>query len=357
MDRNDGTTGQARWRAVFESAVDGIIVIDERGRIQAINPAGERLFGYDAQDVVGRNVSMLMPSPYQEEHDAYIQHYLGTGERKIIGIGREVTGLKHDGTTFPLHLSVGEIKLEGERGFTGILHDLSARVRSERHLREQEALAKIGEMAAVLAHEVKNPLTAVSGAIQIIGDALPPDGQEAGIIQEILKRLETLNELTNDLLLFARPPRPTLAPVDLDGLLRMTADLFSVDPAHAGVRLAISGTAPDVSGDAELLKIVFQNLLINAAHAMNRVGTVYVNLATAPGRAQVEIVDAGPGIPPELRPRLFQPFFTTKSRGTGLGLSTAKRLLEAQHGTIQLSWPETGGTTVTMTIPALAEEG
>src|ERR671935_773714 len=125
----DPRTDELRWRSVIQSAVDGIIVIDSRGRIEAFNPAAERLFGYREADVVGRNVSMLMPPPYRDEHDEYLARYLLTGHAKIIGIGREVTGLRADGSTFPLHLSVGEMFVDGERKFTGILHDLSDRVR------------------------------------------------------------------------------------------------------------------------------------------------------------------------------------------------------------------------------------
>jgi len=142
-------------RSVIESAVDGIIVIDSRGRIEAFNPGAERLFGFTEHEVVGQNVSMLMPSPSHEEHDAYLARYLATGERRIIGIGREVTARRRDGTVFPVRLSVGEMSVDGERKFTGILHDLSDRIRIETQLREQTSLARIGEMAAVIAHEVK----------------------------------------------------------------------------------------------------------------------------------------------------------------------------------------------------------
>ena len=294
---------------------------------------------------------MLMPSHYAEAHDSYLAQYLQSGEAHVIGIGREVTGRKRDGTEFPAQLSVGEIRLAGGRGFTGILHDLSSRVRSEQHLREQEALAKIGEMAAVLAHEVKNPLAAVSGAIQIISDAFSANSQEASIIAEILARLDTLNELTNDLLLFSRPPRPTLTSVEIAALLRSTIELLAADPAHAALEIEVVGDAPDVLGDAELLKIVLQNLLINAAHAMNERGVIRVGLAELDGMVRITLADQGPGIPADVRPNLFRPFFTTKARGTGLGLSTAKRLVEAQQGTIELFWPDEGGTTVRIQLP------
>src|SRR5438876_4573472 len=148
---------EARWQAIVESAVDGIVVIDGRGTIEAFNPAAERLFGYSEAEVVGRNVSMLMPPPYHAEHDGYLARYLETGIRKIIGIGREVAGLRKDGSTLPLHLSVGEMVVDGRKKFTGILHDLTERLDMEARLREQSSLTKLGEMAAVVAHEVKNP--------------------------------------------------------------------------------------------------------------------------------------------------------------------------------------------------------
>ena len=214
--------------------------------------------------MIGQNVNMLMPSPYHEEHDSYLARYLATGVRKIIGIGREVTGRRRDGTTFPLHLSVGEMTVDGERRFTGILHDLSARVRIEEQLREQAALARLGEMAAVIAHEVKNPLAGIRGAIQVIGGRLPADSQDAAMMKEIVSRIDALNELMKDLLLFARPPQPRPTLVDVAALVRTTADLLSGDPALKGIAVEIGGSAPPILADAELLKIVFQNLLVNA---------------------------------------------------------------------------------------------
>jgi PAS domain S-box-containing protein len=247
---------EARWRSIVESAVDGIVVIDSRGRIEAFNAAAERLFGYTEAEVLGRNVNLLMPAPYREEHDHYIARYLATGDRRIIGIGREVTGMRRDGSTFPVHLAVGEVSVNGERKFTGILHDLSERIRIEERLREQTALARVGEMAAVIAHEVKNPLAGVRGAIQVIGSRLPKDSRDAAVVKEIVTRIDALNELMKDLLLFARPPQPHPMPVDLASLIRTTADLLSADPALRGVAVQVHGEAPVVEVDAELLKIV-----------------------------------------------------------------------------------------------------
>ncbi len=345
------TQSEARLRSIVESAVDGIVVIDARGRIERFNAAAERLFGYLASDVLGKNVSMLMPQPYASEHDRYISQYLSTGEQKIIGIGREVTGRRRDGTTFPVHLSVGEMILGGERKFTGILHDLTSRVRIEGQLREQAALVRLGEMAAVIAHEVKNPLAAVRGAIQVIGRRLPAESRDAAVILEIIERIDGLNQLVKDLLLFARPPQPRPTAVPVREVLDSTAGLLREDAAHHDVRIEITGDAPPVMADPDLLKIVFSNLLINSAQAMRGKGTVSVSVGSAGNGCRVTVADEGPGIPAEIRDKLFSPFVTTKSRGTGLGLSTVKRLVEAQQGRIAIESPQDGGTIVTVWLP------
>ena len=342
---------EARWRSILESAVDAIIVIDAHGCIEWFNAAAERMFGFSEAEMIGRNVNILMPSPYHEEHDGYMSRYLATGEKKIIGIGRQVTGLRRDGTTFPVRLSVGEMQVNGERKFTGILADLSARVRMEEQLREQTSLARLGEMAAVIAHEVKNPLAGIRGAIQVIGGRLPKESKDAAVVKEIVNRIDTLNELIKDLLLFARPPQPRPLPVDLAGLVRTTADLLAGDPALNGVAIHIDGDAPAVMADAELLKIVFQNLLVNAAQAMQGRGEIRVTLQTLDGTCRVAVRDTGPGIAADVRERIFTPFFTTKARGTGLGLATARRIVEAHAGRIAIDDAAGGGTTVTVELP------
>jgi two-component system sensor kinase FixL len=340
--------------ALVASAVDAIVVIDARGRIEMFNPAAERLFGYPEAEVVGQNVTMLMPSPYREEHDGYLTRYLATGEKKIIGIGREVTARRRDGAMFPIHLSVGEMTVGGARKFTGIIHDLSARVRMEEQLREHAALARLGEMAAVIAHEVKNPLAGIRGAVQVIGTRLPEGSREAAVTGEIVARIDALSGLIQDLLLFARPPQPRPVRVDLSSLVATTIDLLRGDPSLGTVGVDVEGTAPPALGDPELLKIVLQNLLINGAQAMNGRGRIRIAFGVSNGGCEVRIADAGPGIPVEIRDRIFTPFFTTKARGTGLGLPTAKRLIEAQQGAIHVEFPPDGGTAVTVRLP-LAE--
>ena len=341
----------ARLRSIIDSAVDGIIVIDSRGHIESFNPAAQRLFGYPESEVRGRNVKMLMPSPYHEEHDKYIERYLTTREARIIGIGREVVGRRRDGTTFPIHLSVGEISVGGEPKFTGIVHDLSARVAMEAQLREQTALARLGEMAAVIAHEVKNPLAGIRGAIEVIGNRLPDDGRERATVREIISRIDALNDLMKDLLLFARPPKPRPTPIDVLPLLSSTVDLLAQDPALKEIRVDVEGSAPPILGDPEMLRIVFQNLLVNGAHAMRGRGTIRVEIGMHDTTCEIAFADSGPGIPPEIRDRVFTAFFTTKARGSGLGLATAKRFIDAHRGHINIDCPPAGGTVVTVQLP------
>jgi two-component system sensor kinase FixL len=327
------------------------VVIDSKGHIDAFNVAAERLFGYAAKEVLGHNVNLLMPQPYHGEHDQYMARYLTTGEKRIIGIGREVTGRRRDGTTFPLHLSVGEMTIDGEPKFTGILHDLTARVVLETQLREQAALTRLGEMAAVVAHEVKNPLTGIRGAVQIIGSRLPEGSRDADVIKEIVARIDALNDLMKDLLLFARPPQPRLAPIDPLPLLELGASFVRQDPGARAISIEVEGASDTIMADAELLKLVIQNILLNAVHAIGGQGTIRVAVSSNGSMCRVTVTDSGPGIPAGVREKLFTPFFTTKARGTGLGLSTARRFVEAQGGTIAIDCPESGGTLVTIEIP------
>jgi two-component system sensor kinase FixL len=343
-------SSEARGRAIIETAVDAIILIDRRGRIESFNPAAQRLFGYASSEVMGRNVSMLMPESYAAEHDHYLRRYAMTGERHIIGIGREVTARRRDGTTFPAHLSVAELSIEGEVKFTGIVRDLTERVKLEIKLREESGLVRLGELAAVLAHEVKNPLAAVSGAIQVLSGRLPTE-DDREIVVEILSRLDGLSAMMTDLLLFARPPKPKRTSVQIGDLVDSLVAFMRHDKNWADVRMHVEGVAPVVHADGELLKVALQNLLLNAAQAMQMRGDIHVHLGTDANAVLIDIVDAGPGIAPDVQERIFTPFFTTKARGTGLGLPTVRRIAEAHGGSVNVMSSGAGGTRVRFTLP------
>jgi len=247
------------------------------------------------------------------------------------------------------------VPFTNERGkpyqYMAIRSDITERKRSELLLRERTALARLGEMAAVVAHEVKNPLAGIRGSLQVIGGRMAPDSRDRVVLGDIIDRLDSLNNIVDDLLVFARPREPKIAPVVLDGLLQSTAALLKKDPAHAATRVEIADTRVVVLADPEQLQLVLVNLFLNAAQSMHNEGLIRVAVSTDDGAHRIAIGDQGPGIPADVRERIFEPFFTTKHRGTGLGLPTAKRLIERHGGNITIDCPPTGGTIVTVSLP------
>jgi signal transduction histidine kinase len=207
-------------------------------------------------------------------------------------------------------------------------------------------------MAAVVAHEVKNPLAAIKGALQVIGGRMPESAaRDRAVIGEVVARVDSLNEIVQDLLVFARPREPQMGPVALAELLDNTVGLMRKDPGLASLKIATAGVRPVIQADAEQLKIVFLNLLLNAAQAAGAGGTVRIDVRVDDLAATVAITDDGPGIPAEVRAKVFEPFFTTKHRGTGLGLPTARRVVERHRGAIAIDCPPSGGTVVTVSLP------
>jgi two-component system sensor histidine kinase HydH len=220
-------------------------------------------------------------------------------------------------------------------------------------LREQEALARLGQMAAVVAHEVKNPIAGIRGALQVIGSRMAADARDKPIIGEIITRLDGLNQIVQDLLVFARPRDLRAAPTDLKALVLSTAEHLKHDPSLAGVAIDVTGDGAMVSLDKEQLQLALQNILMNAAQAMNGHGRIHVSIERRGNEWTVATTDTGPGMPPEVKEKVFEPFFTTRSRGTGLGLPIAKRVVEAHGGRIAIESAAAGGTVVSLSIPAL----
>jgi len=265
----------------------------------------------------------------------------------------ELRNRASDGTTYWVDTTI--VPFLDERGkpyqYMAIRYDITDRKRSEDRLREQAALARLGEMAAVVAHEVKNPLAAIKGALQVIGGRMAADSRERAIIGDVVARVDSLNDTVHDLLVFARPREPKLIPVNVAELIESNVALLRKDPAHGAVAMNLVGSRPMAQLDLEQMKTVFLNLLLNAAQAAGAGGRIDVTIATDDLAATVAVADNGPGIPDDVRARIFEPFFTTKHRGTGLGLPTARRMVERHRGTIDVACPSSGGTVVTVTLP------
>ena len=266
----------------------------------------------------------------------------------------ELRNRAKDGSIYWVDTTIVPFLNEGGKPYQylSIRYDITARKLAEQQLVNQAALARLGEMAAVVAHEVRNPLAGLRGALQILSQRLPQERAEHPVILEMIKRLDALSNRVDDLLRYAKPRSPQLRSVPLRPLVESTMNLVHRDPAMAALAIAVTG-GEDVSarGDAELLREVFLNLLLNAGEAMEGRGTVRVTIDGG-AMAGVRIIDSGPGFAPGLRERIFEPFFTTKRSGTGLGLAIVRRLLELQNGTVDVEASSPRGTTMTVTLPA-----
>ncbi len=364
----------ARMKALVDTAVDGIIMIDAQGRVQMFNPACERLFGYQAGEVIGQNVKMLMPSPYREEHDRYLESFLRTGERKIIGIGREVSGQRKDGTTFPMDLSVGEAKLERESIFVAIIHDLTERKQTEAQLIQAQKMETVGQLSGGIAHDFNNLLTVVIGGAEHLSEMLKARPDMQALAVAIVQAGERGAELTQRLLAFSR--RQTLQPAEIDcnGLVRGIEKLLRrMLPEAISVRTTTEG-ALWTFADPGQLENALLNLAINARDAMPDGGTLTISTGHSPldeqyrhlhpevnpgDYAMIAVTDDGTGMPKEVLDRVFEPFFTTKGvgKGSGLGLSMVYGFVKQSNGHVSI-YSEPGlGTTVRIYLPATAAVG
>jgi len=364
--------GGERLRAVVDTAVDGVILIDSRGRVQMFNPACERLFGYDADEVIGENVRMLMPEPYRGEHDRYVANYNETGVAQIIGIGREVTGLRKDGTLFPMDLSVGEAKQEGESIFVGIIHDLTGRKRTEEQLAQAQKMETVGQLSGGIAHDFNNLLTVILGNAEALGIRLKARDDLRQLADTIVLAAERGAELTRGLLAFSR--RQVLQPSAIDcNLLVESMRMLLRRTLREDIILNIAAAPTPVYAlaDPAQLESALLNLSLNAQDAMSDGGTLTlaiseVNLdsssfpgdALQPGRyVSITVTDNGVGMPHEVAERAFEPFFTTKEvgKGSGLGLSMVYGFAKQSNGHVNI-YSEAGlGTSIRLYLPLVTE--
>lgn len=350
----------ARWQAIVDTATEGIVTIDATGLIETYNGAAERMFGYTAIDVIGRNVSMLMPQPYRGEHDGYLRRYLTTGERRIIGIGREVIGRHKDGSEFPIDLSVGEGANNGRRFFTAVIRDISDRKEMQTKLAQTERLAAVGELAAGVAHEINNPINTVINCAQLV-----QDGDDANSnCQIIIEESTRIADIVRDLLQFARDDRDRPQPTSLPEVVQRTLRLLGENWKRHGLTLQVdvADHLPLVQARPQQIQQVLLNLLINAKDALLQVegNDRRVRLAAELDGSGVAFTvrDNGPGIPVDLGQRIFEPFVTTKRArgGTGLGLSISRSIVEGYGGTIRVDSPPGQGASFRVWLPQAPAE-
>ena len=355
-------------RSILETVPDAVIVIDEAGLIREFSTAAERQFGWSPDDVIGRNVSMLMPAPYREAHDSYLDRYYRTGERRIIGMGRVVVGERRDGTTFPMELAVGEIKLHGTRYFTGFIRDLTERQQTETRLQELQAelvhvsrYTSLGEMASALAHELNQPLSAIANylkgsqlllerkevPVSRISDAVGKAAKEALRAGSIIRRLRD----------FVARGETERRVESLPRLVEEASALALIGTQELGVHVRFN-MASDVEWvlvDKVQIQQVVLNLVRNAIDAMEDTEAcdLEIRIERSGENALVSVVDTGPGIDADVASQLFQPFVTTKRHGMGVGLSISRTIIEAHGGRIWAEPSMGGGAVFHFTLPRL----
>jgi two-component system sensor kinase FixL len=364
---------EAHVQSILDTVPDAMIVIDEKGVMQSFSAAAERLFGYKSAEVVGRNVKMMMPSPYRENHDGYLARYLATGERRIIGIGRVVVGERKDGSTFPMELAVGEMKSSDQRYFTGFIRDLTERQKTEARLQELQSelvhisrLTAMGEMASTLAHELNQPLSAIANYMKgsrrllegdtderlgMIRDAMNSAGEQALRAGQIIRRLRDFVSRGES------EPRVE----SVVKLVEEASALALVGAKDQGVRVRFQfSQSHDLAlVDKVQIQQVLLNLIRNAIEAMQDSDRRELVLSTElveDDMLRISVADTGGGIAPEIASQLFQPFITTKRHGMGVGLSISRTIIEAHGGRIWVEANPAGGTMFRFTVRAVAKE-
>lgn len=358
---------EAHLQSILATVPDAMIVIDEHGTIQSFSTAAERQFGWTQQEAVGRNVSSLMPYPYRDAHDGYLLRYLTTGERRIIGIGRVVVGERKDGSTFPMELSVGEMRSSDQRYFTGFIRDLTERQVAERRLQDLQGelvhvgrITALGEMASALAHELNQPLTAAAnfmkGCLMLL-DREPVDrGRLREMISQAGDQALRAGQIIRRLRDFLSKGEADRQSESLPQLLEEAGALAMIGAREKGVHLTfeIDPRTERVMADKVQIQQVTLNLIRNAIEAMEGSERRDLVVGAAPGAGdlvEVFVSDTGQGISPEFTAKLFQPFMTTKDQGMGVGLSISRTIVEAHGGRIWAEANPGGGTSFRFTLP------
>ena len=364
---------EAHLQSVLDTVPDAMIVIDTQGIMRSFSATAERLFGYTPEEAVGQNVRILMPAPYRQQHDSYLDRYLTTGERHVIGIGRLIMGQKKDGSTFPMELSVGEMRSSERRFFTGFVRDVTERQEAQQRLQDLQAelvhmsrFTAMGEMASTLAHELNQPLTAVVNYLKG-GRRLLDSGHSENIpiareaVERAAEQALRVGQIIRRLCEFVTRGETDLHVQNLAKMIEEAGALALVGNRETGVKVsfAFDPRVEFVLADRIQVQQVLLNLMRNAIEAMQE--TVRRELTVSTHRidnetVQVDVADTGPGLAAEIAEQLFQPFITSKRNGMGVGLSISRTIIEAHGGRIWAEPNPNGGAIFRLTLRMIATE-
>ena len=362
------TDEQTRLKSIVETAVDGIITIDDRGIIHSFNAAATRLFGYAADEVIGTDAAMLMPAPHKDHHVSHLERFMEAGIRQSIGIGREVVGQRKDGSTFPMRVAVGAFWHGDQRWFTGIVHDLTEQKQAEERAMHSERLAAIGHMITVVTHESRNSLQLSQANLEMLVVALEELQQSTsasncrvaeaiGCAQRIQTAQDRLQRLFDELRDFAAPLSLDREIYNLEPLVGQV--LNELSSLHTDKQIRLRHQTNDVNlrcaVDPFRMHQVFRNILENSIVACP--DPTKLDVAWSPSQLngspalRVVMHDNGPGLTAEQKQKCFEPFFTTRRGGTGLGLAITRRIVEARGGQIAAQGNGRGGAEFVITLP------
>jgi two-component system sensor kinase FixL len=365
---------EALLRSILETVPDAMVVIDAHGIIQSFSTAAEHLFGYQATEVCGCNVSVLMPPPYRDAHDGYLARYLATGERRIIGVGRVVIGVRKDGSTFPMELAVGEVNHAGRRFFTGFIRDLTRRQQTEARLQELQGellrvcrLSAMGQMAATLAHELNQPLTAATNYLKAgrrLLEAIDAAAAASARLREALglagDQMLRAGEIIHRIRRFVTRGETEKRVESVAKLVEEASALALAGTGELGlkVELQLDPRAAYVLVDKVQIQQVLLNLMRNAIDAMGQSERRELVVSTRAQGAMTEfsVTDTGRGLAPEIEAQLFQPFVTTKLDGMGMGLAICRTIVESHGGRLGVEANPGGGTVFRFTVSAAQGE-
>ena len=334
-------------RALDHAAI--VATTDVQGRITYVNDQFCDISQYSREELLGQD-HRIINSGYHSK--AFIRDLWRTIASGRVWHG-ELRNRAKDGTHYWVDTTI--VPFLGAHGkpyqYIAIRADITSRKAAEERLAQQAALARVGQMAAVVAHEVRNPLAGIKGAVQVLMSRRGSGDPELPVMGDIVARIDALGDLINDLMVFARPRPPRPAAIELRSVIREAVDMLRRDPVGASLDVDVNGPEVPLMADADLVRATLLNLLLNAAQAMNGHGRITVTVARHDDAGVIRVHDTGPGIPSEIREQVFEPFFTTKARGGGLGLPIARRTAELHGGTLTLECPPEGGTTVSLALP------
>ncbi len=359
-------------QTVYDTSLDAIIVIDEKGLMRSFNRLAEKLFSYSSDEVLGRNVKMLMPSYFSDHHDGYIERYLRTGEKRVIGVGRIVTGQKKDGTTFPLELAIGETRIGERKLFTGFIRDLTERQKVEQRVHELQdelvhasRLASLGEITSMIAHEVNQPLSASGTYLEVARELLASEREEdrnRGLkaMEQAATQIKRVGETVRRIREFARKKTPELAMEDINRVIEEANAIAALGSKAKQIRTTfdLSPLRPQTKVDRIQIQQVIMNLVRNAIDAMSNHGRRELVLQSRLNEAaeiEICVMDSGLGVSEADAKRLFTPFMTTKEDGTGLGLAICRTIVESHGGRLWYEKSLLGGAAFKFTLPAGAQ--